>query len=146
VEIFGQVGGGDTIAGSDPFGGFSGDGLMLPVPAAPASCGTAKPTDTRIAARWVYCVTTRVATDRIFTDVIAPRSGARSRTRGGAQASRHRQRALGSAPYRRWGPADPPRVTGVCRTNAIELVRSIGADHVIDYTREDFTDGCAATT
>ena len=32
-------------------------------------------------------------------------------------------------------------VTGVCRTNAIELVRSIGADHVIDYTRQDFTDG-----
>jgi NADPH:quinone reductase-like Zn-dependent oxidoreductase len=32
-------------------------------------------------------------------------------------------------------------VTGVCRTNAIELVRSIGADHVVDYTREDFADG-----
>jgi NADPH:quinone reductase-like Zn-dependent oxidoreductase len=32
-------------------------------------------------------------------------------------------------------------VTGVCRTDAIELVRSIGADHVIDYTREDFADG-----
>jgi len=32
-------------------------------------------------------------------------------------------------------------VTGVCRTDAIELVRSIGADHVIDYTREDPVDG-----
>jgi NADPH:quinone reductase-like Zn-dependent oxidoreductase len=32
-------------------------------------------------------------------------------------------------------------VTGVCRTNAIGLVQSIGADHVIDYTREDFADG-----
>jgi NADPH:quinone reductase-like Zn-dependent oxidoreductase len=32
-------------------------------------------------------------------------------------------------------------VTGVCRTTQAELVRSIGADDVIDYTREDFADG-----
>ena len=32
-------------------------------------------------------------------------------------------------------------VTGVCSTRNVDMVRSIGADHVIDYKKDDYTDG-----
>jgi NADPH:quinone reductase-like Zn-dependent oxidoreductase len=32
-----------------------------------------------------------------------------------------------------------PQVTGVCSARNVQMVQSIGADHVIDYAREDFT-------
>jgi NADPH:quinone reductase-like Zn-dependent oxidoreductase len=33
------------------------------------------------------------------------------------------------------------QVTGVCTTTKVDMVRSIGADHVIDHTRDDFAEG-----
>ena len=38
-----------------------------------------------------------------------------------------------------WARHFDAHVTAVCNTKNVELVRSLGADEVVDYTREDFT-------
>ena len=40
--------------------------------------------------------------------------------------------------YHDYGSPDQD-VTGVCSTKNVDMVRSIGADRVVDYTQEDFT-------
>jgi NADPH:quinone reductase-like Zn-dependent oxidoreductase len=58
----------------------------------------------------------------------------------------HRVLVIGAAGAVGWfavqlAKASGAQVTGVAGTTQVELVRSVGADEVIDYTREDVTDG-----
>lgn len=67
---------------------------------------------------------------------ICPLWTANSVTAGHRRIGRRRDLRRARSP-RRSERASP----GVCRTAKVEMVRSIGADHVIDYTRDDIFDG-----
>ena len=44
-----------------------------------------------------------------------------------------------AAEVAQWFKAFGAEVTAVCSTGKMEMMRTLGADHVIDYTQEDFT-------
>ena len=62
------------------------------------------------------------------------------RPAGGPARARHRGVRRCRHVRRADRQGDGRQVTGVCSTRNVDLVRSIGADHVIDYTRQDWTE------
>jgi hypothetical protein len=71
-----------------------------------------------------------------------PQGAGKGRPRGASHRRLRRRRQL-----RRPDRQDTrTKVTGVASTAKVDLVRSLGVDHVIDYTTEELTAGTAATT
>ena len=68
-----------------------------------------------------------------------PRARRTSRTPGGSVLVYGASGAIGTAAVQLAKALRVPHVTAVCNTKNVELVRSLGADEVIDYLHEDFT-------
>jgi NADPH:quinone reductase-like Zn-dependent oxidoreductase len=123
---------GDEVFGSSWAGALATPGTFAELTAVPASQLIKKPTGLTFeeAAASVMCGLTALIAVR---DVGRVGSGTRVLINGasGGVGSFAVQiaKALGA------------EVTGVSSTRNLELLRSLGADHVIDYTKEDFTRG-----
>ncbi|MFN7142939.1 MAG: NAD(P)-dependent alcohol dehydrogenase [Myxococcota bacterium] len=128
---------GDEVFGSVwTAGGFArgAHGAFCEYTVAPASQLTKKPARTSFAEA-AGAVMSGVTSLQALRDVAEVRAGARVLINGASGG-------LGTFAVQ-IAKAMGAEVTGVCSTRNVELVRSLGADHVIDYTREDYTKGDA---
>jgi NADPH:quinone reductase-like Zn-dependent oxidoreductase len=123
---------GDDVVGSSWAGGVATSGTFAELAAVPASQLVTKPPGLSFeeaAAAVMSGVTALIA----IRDVGAVGAGSRVLINGASGGvgtfAVQIAKTLGA------------EVTGVCSAANIELLRSLGADHVVDYAREDFTEG-----